>query len=245
MFCKYCGAELADGAAFCTKCGKQLKEENQEQEKTAQIETGAQKKTKINKSKPKKNIAKSILSLIGILLLVAGGIVGEKAYKASKIEKYKSNMFKVYVESENRFNDAVHAYNANNTSKNAERADLLGLDMLDSYLDYYEGMVSVQGKADYSKFNVFINKLIGAVFSWTDDSNKSSKGNYFLGKYYGNYYYAQGIGDYSDMNSFMNDSIALVEDNHRISVSYGMNDSEFKSHMEKIRNRWNSIKQLQ
>lgn len=243
MFCKYCGAELADEATFCTNCGKQLKEENEGQEKAAQIETEKQEKNKVNKSKTKKNIAKSILSFIGILILIGGCIVGEKAYKASKIENYKENMYKVYKESENRFNDAVHTYNANRTFRNAERADLLGLDMLDSYLDYYEGMVSVQGKTDYSKFNIFINKLIGAVSNYSDEA----KGDYCYDRFnydlYNTYYYVLGIGDYSNMNRYMNDSIALVEDNHRI-YSIGMNDTEFKAHMTKIRDRWDSIKQL-
>lgn len=235
MFCKYCGAELADEATFCTNCGKQIKEENQGQEKTAQIETEKQGKAKANKSKQKKNIAKSILSFIGILFLIGGCIVGEKTYKAFNIKKYKSNMLKVYGKSENRFNDAVRVYNSNKTFSNSEKVDSFGLDMLDSYLDYYEGMVSVQGKADYSKFNVFVNKLIGAV----SDSSGEAKGDYYIG----NYCYVLGIGDYSDMNSFMNDSIALVEDNHRI-VSYGMNNTEFKARMTKIRSRWDSIKQL-
>ncbi len=40
MFCKYCGAEIPDGAVFCTKCGQQVSGTNSSAENTGQ-QTGS------------------------------------------------------------------------------------------------------------------------------------------------------------------------------------------------------------
>jgi len=200
MFCKYCGKEMDNDSLFCPKCGKQVVPEKvvdsdtenstdqkegittvtktEKEQSQEEIKVPAESVTKVKKGKSKTGV-KIILSILGLVVIGAGYFGYMKFFapkstdRGAEISRYVEKNWPIYEAAENRFNDAVDKYNANKSTANAENSSRAGLDMIESYLDYYKGLVKVKGPNDYSEMNRYMDESIALV-----EGNHSIHGPY-------------------------------------------------------------------
>lgn len=158
MFCKYCGNEIDDNAAFCSKCGNQIDSEKQNPiwQESANSQT-------LKSKKPIFKNKKLIVAIAFACVIGAGiptGIYVRNKIKEKTVQTYiaegialldakKELLDRAYFELEENFYDRT----------NNEAACSAFLDLQECYLDYYDGLVKIQGKGDYKKMNVIIDAM--------------------------------------------------------------------------------------
>lgn len=115
----------------------------------------------INLEQTEKSQKKSIKRIVIIICILAIIIpVGLKIKKEIAVKSYVTRMWPVCVSSWNRAKEALEKCMEDPTIRNEDAAEVACLDAIESYLDYYRGMVSVKGKGDYSDMNENIEGLI-------------------------------------------------------------------------------------
>lgn len=158
MFCKYCGNEIDDSAAFCSKCGSQIDSEKQ----NPILQKSSNSQTLKNKKPLFKN--KKIIVAIAFVCIIGAGIptgiyvrnkIKEKAVQAYSAEKL------ILIDEKKEFVDrAVDKSEANFNRENCEAVCAAGLDYVECYLDYYNGLVKIKGKGNYKNWNMSIDAMI-------------------------------------------------------------------------------------
>lgn len=113
----------------------------------------------IKKIVTKLEYRKIFFAMLAVIMLIGGYF----DYKKIAVKSYEKRMYPVFESIEWRWYNARGNYNENPTITNAEATDSAALDMLESYLDYYRGMVAVQRKGDYSSMNEFMDNRIAKV----------------------------------------------------------------------------------
>lgn len=113
----------------------------------------------IKKIVTKLEYRKIFFAMLAVIMLIGGYF----DYKKMAVKSYEKRMYPVFESVEWRWYYARGNYNENPTITNAEATDSAALDMLESYLDYYRGMVAVQRKGDYSSMNEFMEDRMASV----------------------------------------------------------------------------------
>ena len=179
---------MGDDALFCSKCGKQLsstkkmemeespvqlQETNQLQDNETDLPVQESVQKEGIKKGEKKTGKKIFLTVLALGLILGGWVAYRKVFVKQSVEAYIEKNYPLYEAAKNRFNESVDKYNERYSSGAAENSSRAGLDMIEAYLDYYKGMVKVQGAGDYSDMNKYMEETIALV-----ESNHSIHGLY-------------------------------------------------------------------
>lgn len=161
MFCKYCGNEIDDNAAFCSKCGNQIDSEKQNPiwQESANSQT-------LKSKKPIFKNKKLIVAIAFACVIGAGiptGIYVRNKIKEKTVQSYSAEKLILIKEKNELYHIAVDKREENFTRENCEAVCAAGLDFVECYLDYYDGLVKINGKGDYTNMNDYINRLIETI----------------------------------------------------------------------------------